>query len=247
MMKIKKITSIFSGFIGILIAGCLTASISGCFSEKEKPVVYVDEIPVYKQELDFAVQDNRLTVRNHIITDNHLKSDEFSWEQEYKNGQTPLDELTDVVLKQCSYAKLLQEESRKQGLLDNIDYPSIDKKRQEENKEREKRRDNNEVIYGIITYGEKEYYDYMNSNLELRLTELLSKEGAWEHSEDELEKLYQDNKTYFLEEPYEDVENSVKNLADTQAFEEYMNKQLDQANIKKEGDKLTEILLEAVS
>ncbi|MDC7288759.1 hypothetical protein NXH76_13200 [Blautia schinkii] len=247
MIKIIKSRNILLGFISVFMAGCLAAACSGCSSEKDKPAVYVDDIPIYKQELYFAVQDKRLTVRNHIMTENNLQSDEFSWEKEYKNGQTPLDELTDVVLKQCTYAKLLHEESRKHGLLDSIDYPSINKKRQEENEERAKRKENNQVIYGMITYDEKEYYDYMNSNLELRLTELLSKDGTWEHSEDELEKIYQDKETYFLQEPFENVENSVKNLADSRAFEEYMNKQLEQAKIKKEGDELRKILLEAVS
>lgn len=251
-MTVKKIRNkLIAGGLSFFILYGLSAGMTACQNgdgEEGKVLAEVNGIPIYQQEIEFAVTEERLYVRNKIMTENNISSEDFSWDQPYEGEITALDDLREIVLEECAYDKLLQNEAKEQGLLKKIDYPYIEEKRISENEQRQKMNDNNEVVYGNITYDAGDYYEYMNSSLESSLKTALENNGTFSFSEEELQKLHQDNKDYFLEESFEDARIGVKALALEKAFEEYMKDKLSKARIEvmdqKEVDK---VLLAAVS
>lgn len=251
-MTVKRIRNkLIAGGISFFILCGLSAGMTACQkgdTEEGKVMAEVNGIPIYQQEMEFVVTGERLYVRNKIMTENDISSEDFSWDQPYEGERTALDDLREIVLEECAYDKLLQNEAKEQGLLKQIDYPYLEEKRISENEQRQEMNDNNEVVYGNITYDARDYYEYMNSSLERSLQTVLEDNGTFSFSEEELQKLYQDNRDYFLEESYEDAEIGVKAMALEEAFEEYMQDKLSKAKIEVMDQKeVNEVLLAAVS
>lgn len=192
---------------------------------------YVDEEPVYKEEAEFVIQKERLTVRNHIMTEHDVDADDFSWDNEY-DGKKAMDYMQEKIFEECKKNKTIEITAREMGVIEKIDYPSILKMNEEDTKVRGERVDNGEVIYGNTSYRPEDYYDYVLSNLEQQTFYRLVEEGRLEMTESEIDEVYEEHKEALIEAGTDD-----KGVAETiglqQKYSEYIQQRADKASIKK--------------
>ena len=159
----------------------------------EEILFYVDGEPVYREEVEFAIDKERLTVRNHIINDNDVESGEFSWDGEY-GGKKAIDHLEETVLEDCKRNKVIQIVAQEVGVADEIDYPSLREMNEEDTETRKERTTSGQVIYGNTSYKEADYYDYVLSNLEQQSYYQLVEDGTLDITEEEIQQIYEQRK-----------------------------------------------------
>lgn len=220
---------ILSAVILIVTAGILFT----CFSGKNKRVVaVVDDIPIYQEEIAFAASGLRLSIRNEWMNTYHLDSAGFSWEKSYNGEESALTCVMDKAVREIAADKLLQKLAQDEGLIKAIDYPSIQKQMESENAQRQEKKSKNEVFYGIASYSESQYYDYLNQNLRLQVIRELSGDKSLALSDEEMQEIYEENLEYFQNEDFETVKTSVEDLGLKEKFDQYMEDMLAKADIQ---------------
>lgn len=197
---------------------------------------YVDGEPVYMEEVEFVINKERLTVRNHIMTEYGVEEDEFSWEAEF-GGKKASKYMEEKIFEECARNKMIQITARDFGVADKIDYPSVKKMNDEDSRVREDRIGDGEVIYGNTAYRPEDYFDYMLSNLEQQSYYKMVEDGTLEMTESEIDKLYEEHREALIEAGTDD-----RSIAETiglqQKYADYIQQRAGEAKIKqidKEG------------
>lgn len=235
---------ILSALILIVAAGILFT----CFPGKNKRVVaVVDDIPIYQEEIAFAASGFRLSIRNEWMNTYHLDSAGFSWEKSYNGEESALTCVMDKAVREIAADKLLQKLAQDEGLIKAIDYPSIQKQMESENAQRQEKKSKNEVFYGITSYSESQYYDYLNQNLRLQVIRELSGDKSLALSDEEMQEIYEENLEYFQNEDFETVKTSVEDLGLKEKFDQYMEDMLAKADIQiKKPEVMEQAVMKAV-
>ena len=238
--KTKFKLYILSAVILIVAAGILFT----CFAGKNKRIVaVVNDIPIYQEEIAFAATGLRLSIRNEWMNTYHLDSAGFSWEKSYNGEESALSSVMDKAVREIAADKLLQKLAQDEGLIKAIDYPSIQKQMESENAQRQEKKSKDEVFYGITSFPESQYYDYLNQNLRLQLIRELSGDKSLALSDKEMQEIYKENLEYFKHEDFETVKASVEDLGLKGKFDQYMEDMLAKADIQ---IKKPEVMEEAV-
>lgn len=244
MKKTKFKLYLLSALILIVAAGILFT----CFSGKNKRIVaVVDDIPIYQEEIAFAASGLRLSIRNEWMNTYHLDSAGFSWEKSYNGEESALACVMDKAVREIAADKLLQRLAQDEGLIKAIDYPSIQKQMESENAQRQEKKSKNEVFYGIASYSESQYYDYLNQNLRLQVIRELSADKSLALSDEEMQEIYEENLEYFQNEDFETVKTSVEDLGLKEKFDQYMEDMLAKADIQiKKPEVMEQAVMKAV-
>lgn len=216
----------------ICVVLVLAAVIWGVYGNSKSDILfYVDDEPVYKEEVEFVIKKERLTVRNHIMTDYDVDADDFSWDSEY-GGKKAIDYMQEEIIKECTKNKMIEIVAREMGVIEEIDYPSVLKMNEEDSKVRGERLEGGQVIYGNTSYNPSDYYDYVLSNLEEQTFYRLVEEGRLEMTESEIDEVYEENKEALIEAGTDD-----KSVAETiglqQKYSDYVQQKADKARIGK--------------
>ncbi len=192
---------------------------------------YVNEEPVYREEVEFVIKKERLTVRNHIMTDYDVDADDFSWDREY-GGKKALDYMQEEAMKECTKNKIIEIAAKEMGVIEKIDYPSIQKLNEEDSKTRGERIVNRQVVYGNTSYRPEDYYDYVLSNLEEQTYYRMAEEGMLEMTEAEIDKVYEEQREALIEAGNDD-KSVARNIGMQQKYSDYIQKRADSAEIGK--------------
>ena len=156
-------------------------------NKNDSIVLYVNEEPVYEEELLNSIKYLSSSVRNEIMRTYKIESDEFSWDKEILENQTAGDILKNKAIEKSTYEKLLQIKAKEYRLINNIDYKSIKEELDKENKSRIEDKSNNKIVYGTTIFDFSEYYQYINTNLSIQLRKVLTDNKTLEISDKELE------------------------------------------------------------
>lgn len=240
----KKRHRIFFAVLAIVAVTLLVIVAVNLYRDRDKGsdiAFYVDGEPVYEEEVTFAITKERLTVRNHIMNEYDVGSDDFSWDQEH-NGRTALEYLEEAVMEECKQNKVIQIVAREQGVADEIDYPSIKAMNEEDTAVREERIESGEVIYGNTSYKASDYYDYVISNLEQQAYYQMVEKGLIEITEDEIAEVYEQNKVAIDEAGLD--ESTAETIGLQQKFADYIRHRTDEAAIEKIDEEVMIKLLE---
>lgn len=180
-------------------------------SRTEKAVFFVDGQPVYKEEAACIVNKIKLYQREKIAKMAGIEVSEFTWNTE-TDGKTGYQYLADAVVEELKEIKTMQKEAMDNGLTDAIDYPSLMKAMEKENKDRGEQKANKETVFGVTQYTADQFYDYFNENLSIQNKRELVNKEVLTASDEEARAAYDANPDYFDNEDYENVETSAKNL-----------------------------------
>ena len=128
----KKWIWILLAVIAVILAAAVVIFMKG---RTEKEVFSVDGQPVYREEVACIVNKIKLYQREKTAEKAGIDVSEFTWETE-ADGKTGYEYLADAVVEELKEIKTMQKEAMDNGLADAIDYPSLMKAMEKENKDR---------------------------------------------------------------------------------------------------------------
>lgn len=120
------------------------------------------------------------------------------WNKNF-NGEVPAKYAKDRALKECISIKIQQALAKKNGLIDDITYDAFLKKLSQENKRRKDAVSKRQVVYGPIQYDENGYFNYVFSNLIMKLKEKLA-DTEYKPTDAELKAYYERVRNDFYKE-----------------------------------------------
>lgn len=210
--------------------------------ENEDIVFFVKHEPVYSQEAGFVVAKERLTVRNQLMNEYNIEEGAFSWDETY-GEMTALEHLKETVIQECTKNKMIQIIAKENGVADKIDYPDIKEMNQEDTRIRNQRTRDGEVIYGNTAYQEADYYDYVLSNLEQQSYYRLVEDGVLQVTDEEVQKIYEENKEMMEEAGAE--ENTAKTIGLQQKYAGYIRERAEKAEVDNINEEVLAKVLES--
>ncbi|HIT89532.1 MAG TPA: hypothetical protein IAC41_03825 [Candidatus Merdenecus merdavium] len=216
--------------IGIVVA-LVVIGIIFIRHRKEKEIVSIDGQPVYREEIACIVNKIKLHQREEIAGKAGIDISEFTWETEV-GGKNGYEYLADGVIDRLKEIKTMQKEAMDNGLADDIDYPSLMKEMERENRNREEKKGKNETVFGMTQYTADQFYDYFNENLSLQNRKELIYKEELTVSDEEARAAYDADPGYFNNEDYENVERFAKNLVLNQKYQEHLKEMEESAKVE---------------
>ena len=215
----------------VLAAALAAAVIFFVKGRTEKAGLSVDGQPVYREEVACVVNKIKLHQREKIAEKAGIDISEFTWDTEVE-GKNGYEYLADAVVAEMKSIKTMQKEAMDNGLADAIDYHSLIKAMEKENKDRKEKKGNNETVFGMTQYTADQFYDYFNENLSLQnKRELINKEELTA-SDEEARAVYDADPDYFDNEDYENIETSAKNLVLENKYQEHLKEMAEAAVVE---------------
>lgn len=219
--------------VGILIVVCMLVflyrKMQGSVTGDE--ILRINDQPVYSEEIDFVVENVKLKQREEIVKKAGIDINEFSWDIEVE-GKTGYEYAAEAAIPQLAAIKVMQVEAMEQGLIDDIAYPALMRKMEQENAFREEKKRKGGTVFGLTEFNASQYYDYLNKNLSLGNKRELINAGVLTASVEEAKAVYDQNLEYFDNQEYENVQDSAKNYV----LEEKYNAHIDAMARKAEID-----------
>lgn len=151
----------------------LSLSLTAC--QKSDVVTSVDGYPISQQEFELFLDQTKTDVIRYFKTEHNVSLSNGDWKTVF-GGETPEHVWMERAMEEAVFSKTEQVLAMEKGIVQDISYESCLKKMREENTYRETTVKNGGIIYGLPTYTEKTYYDYVQSNLRIQLKEKLAAE-----------------------------------------------------------------------
>lgn len=230
-MRIKRnkiaLITVF-GLIMMIIATIFFLNLKN--KENNDYIMFIDDMKVSKEEISMVVDDVRLKNKNNIINTYNASPEDFDWNKIY-GGKKGIQYLLDDLIAQTTRIKVIQQLGVEAKIIEEFDYQTFLKMLKNENNEREKKISNGDIVYGLEKYNQKQYYDYLNNNLLLNLKTYLIENKKIVVTDEEITKVYEENKNYFNNLEFTDVVDSVKNLCYEKNFNAYIEEKMKEVKI----------------
>lgn len=230
-MRIKRnkiaLITVF-GLIMMIVATIFFLNLKN--KENNDYIMSIDDMKVSKEEISMVVDDVRLKNKNNIINTYNVSPEDFDWNKIY-GGKKGIQYLLDDLIAQTTRIKVIQQLGVEAKIIEVFDYQTFLKMLENENNEREKKISNGDIVYGLEKYNQKQYYDYLNNNLLLNLKTYLIENKKIVATDEEITKVYEENKNYFNNLEFTDVVDSVKNLCYEKNFNVYIEEKMKEVKI----------------
>lgn len=181
----------------------------------------VGNLKIAKEEVEMITNDMKSKTQNNLMNTYNINSKDFKWSKRYGDKKA-IDYLLDDVVNEIKYVKTIQYIAKDLKIIDDFDYDLFLDMLNEENEQRENKVKNNEVVYGLESYTEQQYYDYYNNNLYLDIQAKLIDNKTVKVTEKDIQETYKENKDYFNNESFDLVKEYVENLCYEKEVEEYV-------------------------
>lgn len=190
----KKIIVLSISMFTVMILIWRVNSVS--YSGWDATLVTVNHEPVTQREFKQVLSKQRSDVYSYFQRKYGASDNKDFWTHNYE-GEVPIEVARKRALDTIVRIKVEQLLAREKGVMDNIHDAHFLKKLKNENKRRQEAVANNQVIYGPTTYSESGYFQYIHSNMVLKVKQLMMEENI---SMETLRHFYEDRKeTYRLE------------------------------------------------
>ncbi|NMO97862.1 hypothetical protein [Paenibacillus lemnae] len=224
------------GLFSVLLIIGLIMMMPKAFSQEPEVVATVNGEPVSAREVQLQITRLKAEVMNDFSKRGLSAGSPDFWEQTYQ-GEQPRQMLLDRALQETVRRNLEMKLAQEHGLIPFSSYEDFLQAWKEENQRREEAVSRGEVIYGPKSYSENEYYNYLVSNIRIRLKEMLSKtsQDPLYTSEEELRQQYEDQEAKWtgrLEETaivkisfsYDGSKDQEKKLMEAKEAVQHMNR-----------------------
>lgn len=196
---------------------------------KDSTIIYINDSPVHYNEYMLFLNAERAVTFNYFYRKHKAEISPEFWKTQY-DGEEPSNYIKDQTNKQLLHVKVVQGLAAKVKLVPEFLYKEFLEYWKINNEERKTKYDNDEVVYGSVELGIKDYYSYLFSNLEIRLKNKLDKE-KFTPTDKELQHFYNKiEKDHFL---YAE-ELKVQYLQSDYIGSDSQNKQLTFEEVRKE-------------
>lgn len=195
VMNIKKIVIAIIAIILIVVSSLILLQASKG-SGKTSIVAIINGDPIYVKEFRERLFQQQIPVQQYFKDKYGTNAGSNFWNSSFE-GENTLGKAKDLALNECVKIKVEQQLGQEKGLIKDLGYTTFLKELEKENKRRKKAVENNEVIYGPIEYQKNVYFEYIRSNMELKLKEILedkeiqvTEENIIEYYEKTKDRLY---------------------------------------------------------
>ncbi|MFC3799327.1 peptidylprolyl isomerase [Cohnella sp. GCM10012308] len=214
MKRSRRLVAALAGGIvlfALIFAGRLPVLTGSGADAPHAAMGYIDDTPVDQREFSLVLNQIKAQVASYFKMTYDADVTPAFWDTSYQ-GEVPLEKARQMALEQIKRVKAVQRLAQQNGLLDDPSYAAFLDNWAKENRRRAEAVKRNEVIYGPRQYDEWGYYTYLNTNMELKLKQLLYERGqplpeqtlrnAYEAWKDTLYAEVGEIKTYKFETPY---------------------------------------------
>ena len=156
----------------------LTALVSVCHAGNEIDltgiIAFVNEEAVTRDEAMFFFEYHRSAVYQHFHRVHGVTDFDGFWDQKTRFGEdSPLGMLKELAIQDIIDVRIQLDLARDEGLISDTSFSAVMQLRKEENDRRAKAIQSGRVLYGPREYSEAVFFDYLISNLVIRLKERL--------------------------------------------------------------------------
>ena len=178
-------------------------SLCSCASDKANTVAYVNGEGIEIREFMLIASQKKAEVFKYFTDKYDAEYSETFWDSSF-DGENPAEIITQMVMDELVPIKLQQQMAVKYGILDSCNYSDFLKRLEKENAERKKKKENNEIVYGVTEYSEETYYNDELAKTIISLKEIWKKE--LNYGDSELMDFYEKVKDiYYRENPTGEV------------------------------------------
>lgn len=167
------------------------AAVVGCGTKTVKDSDVVMEIAgqsVVKAEYQMILGDYESEIKRQYDTDTANREDFWTSGEAYER---PLDKIMQLAGEELKEKKTVAQLAADLGMDAQADYATLATQMDGENNGRETAGESGGNVYGMTAFQMRDYYDYAYTQLEYEVVESLKKNH--EPSEEELQKIYQEN------------------------------------------------------
>lgn len=212
-------------------------------NQKSTYIMTVGNLKIAKEEVEMITNDMKSKTQNNLMNTYNINSKDFKWSKRYGDKKA-IDYLVDDVVNEIKYVKTIQYIAKDLKIIDDFDYDLFLDMLNEENEQRENKVKNNEVVYGLESYTEQQYYNYYNNNLYLDIQAKLIDNKTVKVTEKDIQETYKENKDYFNNESFDLVKEYVENLCYEKGVEEYVKEKEAMLDFQNDKEILKKIIQE---
>jgi hypothetical protein len=219
--------------LGIIIIATITAALSGnVMGNQSSALLTINQVPIDEREFMLFLNTQRAKVVGYFKDTYGVSDQPNFWTTTY-SGETPIEMAKQLALEELKSVKIQQLLAIENWLLDDSSYATFSKQLSQENARRKKAVANKQVIYGPLQYEEWGYYNYLFSNLVIKLKQALAgKESAM--SESEARTLYASLKDQLYKKeggyrPFEDVKDDLQARYEEDRYQRKVEQLIQQA------------------
>ncbi|MEW4923958.1 hypothetical protein [Algibacter sp. 2305UL17-15] len=154
----------------------------------ESTVLKINDIPVSIDEYMMFLEEEKAMTFNYFFQKYGIEKSNTFWQSTHDN-ETPIQYIREKTNTHLRQVKVVQDYAAKMNVVKPFDFEVFLKDWQAENKTRKLKHDAGGIVYGPIETNMKDYYFYVQTNLDIRLKDKLD-ETVFVPSENELQDYY---------------------------------------------------------
>ncbi len=151
-------------------------------------VVFINGMEVTEDEFRLHLNRNIAMTYNYFFKKYHVTNHSDFWQKCF-NGEIPLEYIKTKTLEKLIHIKTIQKLAIELGLLKNYSFNEFTKQWKEENYKRRLKYQEGEIVYGPFQFSVEDYYDYLFSNLVIKVQNKLN-ETKFVPNQKELRSFY---------------------------------------------------------
>ena len=140
---------------------------------KEDTILKINSTEVSLAEYKLFVEQEKALTYNHFYTKHGAPKTDTFWETDF-DGETPSTFIKEKIDQKLVRVKVIQEYAAKVKLINSFNYTDFLKDWKDVNRRREEKHRAGQIVYGPVQTGKQEYYNYLFTNLELKLKDKLN-------------------------------------------------------------------------
>ncbi len=174
-----------------MVASCSNQNVTDVSFDQDI-VVTVNGEPVSTQLFEQRLSLNRADVYSYFYKKYKISDPSGFWATQY-GKEVPAEVIKKKVMDDCVEIKIQQILARDNGIMPDITYKAFLEDLKRENLRRKEVLAKDGVIYGPEQYTEKTYFEYVLSNMQIKLKTKLGQD-TFHVSDDELKKFHESGK-----------------------------------------------------
>ncbi|NOU93904.1 hypothetical protein GC093_11850 [Paenibacillus sp. LMG 31456] len=194
-MKRKNIILISAAAI-ILLGILCTAKLYTSNASNNDFVFTVDGIPVANEEFYIFYQNNKAMTANYFKTKYNIDYSAAFWTSTY-NGENPSDYAKHKAIDELKKFKIEQLIMQEHKIIKDLSFDHFTDNLDAENKERRRKIENKEPVYGLTQFNKMQYYSYLHATHYANMINSLMDNPAYNSSDSVYREYYERQKHFY--------------------------------------------------
>ncbi|MGP4038743.1 peptidylprolyl isomerase [Gracilibacillus sp. D59] len=143
-------------------------------AKNNEVIATVNDMSIVEKEFRLQLNNFKPDVQNYFKNSFGAEITDDFWEEQF-DRENPMKLLKEQALAEAVKAKIELSLARDHELINFVSYDELLEHLQKENEKRQKAISKGEVVYGLASFSENQYYRHVIKNIRLNLKEILSR------------------------------------------------------------------------